>query len=115
VGATLKSRLPALAAHYRVTMAQALEAIGRSIEGEAKIRAPIDTGALVNSIRYVSVSATSGRVQVGVEYAPFVEYGTIYMDARPYLLPAVEVVRARLGPIVAVVFGSGGAMPGGEL
>jgi HK97 gp10 family phage protein len=89
-------------------------------EAEAKRRAPVDTGALANSI-YSNVGGkngyplaeaavnaarpgagvlpeetpandTEGVVSVAVEYASYVEYGTVRAPAQPYFTPAVEKV-----------------------
>lgn len=70
---------------------------GLAIAGEAAKNAPLDTGALRNSI--LSESTMTGdlsyTVQDGVEYGIFQELGTSRMSARPFLLPAVEAWRQR--------------------
>lgn len=43
-------------------------------------------------------------VGVPMDYAAFVELGTVKMGARPYLLPAVERVRAKAAQAWAVLF-----------
>ena len=53
-------------------------AIGKAcalVEGEAKKKAPKDTGALRRSISS-TVKGTEGVVFTPLEYAPYVEYGT---------------------------------------
>lgn len=65
-----------------------LEAIGMAAEGYAKEKAPVDTGRLRNSISHVSDSEAA-YVGTNVEYAPYVELGTVKMAARPFLKPAV--------------------------
>ena len=62
------------------------------IRDDAKSRAPVDSGTLQKSIKAsktkkslnASVSAGGGDAY----YAPFVEFGTRSMDARPFLYPA---------------------------
>lgn len=51
---------------------------------------PRDTGKLQDS--YGAVPVTSSHVIVGtdVEYAPFVEHGTVNSPAQPHLTPAFE-------------------------
>lgn len=70
------------------------------IYGEHQASAPgempaVDTGALVGSI---AVDAVPGRtwaeVSSSMEYAPHLEYGTVQMEARPFMVPAVEDERA---------------------
>jgi HK97 gp10 family phage protein len=65
-----------------------------SIEGHAKNKAPVDTGALKSSL-----TAEKKRgvlrwwVHDGVEYGIYQELGTSRMSAQPFLIPAVEAVR----------------------
>ncbi len=71
-------------------IARALEAIGLQCEGYAKMKCPVDTGNLRNSITH-TVRADEQATYVGtnVEYAAYVEMGTSRMKAQPYLKPAV--------------------------
>lgn len=77
--------------------------IAKDIEAWAKVHAPIDTGFLRGSIRAEAESSHSWRVIVGAEYGAYVELGTVNMEAQPYLMPAVEMVRSKLEG--AAVFG----------
>lgn len=50
--------------------------------------AAVDTGFMKRSIT-IEVSDLEGRVSVGAEYAPYVEYGTRFNDgAKPFMRPA---------------------------
>ena len=68
-----------------------LEAIGVFVEGEAIVRAPVDTGNLRNSLSH-QVDHDDRAVVIGtpVEYAVYVEKGTSRNKAQPYLTPAIE-------------------------
>lgn len=81
-GAGLRAQLGA----RRAVAKTALE-----IEATAKSLAPVDTGALRNSI---SSDITDGRyaAEIGptVEYAPYVEYGTSRMAPQAYMGPALD-------------------------
>ena len=73
----------------------ALEAVGLQAEGYTKeniVRMKaVDTGRLLNSITHgVDTSDSTAYVGTNVEYAPYVEYGTVRMPARPYLKNAVN-------------------------
>ena len=70
---------------------RALEAIGLQAEGYAKLKAPVDTGRLRNSITH-SLAPEEEAVYIGtnVEYAPYVEFGTRRTKAQPFLKPAVQ-------------------------
>lgn len=59
-----------------------------SIEQKAKQYVPVDTGHLQSMIQAVIYGNKTGAVIADTEYAAFVEYGTRYMRAQPYLRPA---------------------------
>ena len=64
---------------------------GGEMQTKAQLNAPVDTGTLKHSI---SLEITSGgmaaEVEPTAEYAPYVELGTRFMEAQPYLKPAFE-------------------------
>lgn len=102
----------------------AVRAIAFQIEGRAKKLAPVDTGALRNSMHTVTHNTSTfgeavarmqknkkqrdivvteipkpdkervAHVGAGVEYAICVEFGTSRMAAQPFLFPATEAVEA---------------------
>lgn len=86
-------RLPELIARLPDAVNQILARTALSIEAEAKQRAPVRTGYLRNSIQASEVSQLAWRIGVGAEYGVFVEMGTRYQGARPFLTPAVEHAR----------------------
>ena len=57
---------------------------------------PYDTGTLHNSIQIQDFASQNGKSIIGrwgsrsVNYAIFVEFGTIKMDAQPYLRPSAD-------------------------
>jgi HK97 gp10 family phage protein len=61
-----------------------------AIEARAKIAAPVRTGNLRDSITSQQISSLSAIVGATADYAPYVEFGTRYMQARPFLFPAFE-------------------------
>ena len=66
-----------------------IRAAASHILGEARMRAPIRTGALRNNSQ-VTDGRGSSTVEFNQEYAAYVELGTYKMAAQPYLTPAVE-------------------------
>ncbi len=70
-------------------MHNGLTAVGMTAEGYAKKDTPVDTGRLRNSVAFEVVD-DENAVYIGtnVEYAPYVELGTRFMPARPFLRPA---------------------------
>ena len=70
---------------------RALEAIGITAEGYAKLLCPVDTGRLRNSITHdVRKSEKAVYIGTNVEYAPYVEMGTSRTRPQPYLQPAIQ-------------------------
>ena len=69
-----------------------VEKYGIAIAGNAAAMAPIDTGALRNSIVAESgmVGPLTFYAQDGVEYGIFQELGTYKMAAQPFMVPTVE-------------------------
>lgn len=91
---------------------QMIKAIGFQVEAIAKMKAPVDTGALRNSI-YVATNESNNppleatevlptpegdAVIVGpsVEYAIYQELGTSFFSPQPFLEPAVREVERQL-------------------
>lgn len=68
---------------------RALTRIGLSAEGYAKKECPVDTGNLRNSITHEVVQSEKAvYIGTNVEYAAYVELGTVRTKAKPYLKPA---------------------------
>lgn len=59
------------------------------IERDAKQLCPVDTGRLKGSIT-TNPGHLEAEVGTNVEYAGFVEFGTRYQSAQPYIIPAFE-------------------------
>lgn len=80
--------------------AKAEQRLGQDILRLTRSKAPIRTGRLMRSYRLKGPQRVGSRVimEVGSDlyYAPYVEYGTSRMHARPHLGPAVEQAIARL-------------------
>lgn len=68
---------------------KALKDIGRFIEGEAKLRSPVDTGKLRKSIKHQVDGKDKVHIGTDVEYSIYVEMGTSRQKAQPYLMPAL--------------------------
>lgn len=60
-----------------------------------------DTGRLLNSIRFDLVNKLTATVGSNVEYAAWLEYGTLTMAARPFMRPAAELSRPKFAKRVA--------------
>jgi HK97 gp10 family phage protein len=85
-------RLPSLPAEVRRRLSLVVRKTAKDVEARAKTRAPVDTGALKNSIQARPRDELTSEVVVGQEYGLYQEFGTVKMAARPFLRPAVEEV-----------------------
>lgn len=77
-----------------------LQAAAFLVEGQAKIKAPVDTGFLRNSIQVQSVNSREAIVAATADYALYQEVGTRFMAAHPFMRPAIENNRERIGRII---------------
>lgn len=60
-------------------------------QAKAKRNAPVKTGALQRSINSAfEDGGQTGVVSAYMDYAPYVEFGTRFMDKQPYLQPALD-------------------------
>lgn len=86
------------------------------LEGEIAIRTPVDTGHLRASISHMAPGGRSekggGRLEgmlpsdsaayvgTNVEYAPYVEYGTKYQKAQPYMRTGYAAAKPAMDRII---------------
>lgn len=95
-----------LAAQALAKAGQIVRKTAFDIEGQAKADAPVDTGALRNSIQAEAEEALTWAVAVGVEYGIYQELGTYKMPAHPYLIPAAESNRDPFLAAMGNLFGA---------
>lgn len=76
---------------------QAIRKAAFDIQAQAQARAPVDTGALRNSIGVdLGGMALTAEIGPSVNYAAYVENGTRYMAPQPYMGPAADSVLPQL-------------------
>lgn len=64
---------------------------GAEMQVKAQQNAPVDTGTLKRSIGIeITDGGMTAEVEPTADYAPYVELGTRFMDAQPYLGPAFK-------------------------
>jgi HK97 gp10 family phage protein len=80
----------------RIATDRQLELSRKRIERMAKVKAPVDTGALKNSIFSAKAGNLTYKVTAPQHYAIYVEKGTRKMRAQPYLKPALDAERPKL-------------------
>ena len=74
---------------YEQANERALTAAAIYVQGDAKLRCPVQTGRLRNSITY-KVKRDEAIIGTVVEYSPYIEFGTVKMKPKPYLRPALD-------------------------
>jgi len=79
-------------AEFELMISDIVNKAALQIEREAKLNCPVDTSNLKNSIHAKPIDETSAQVGTNIEYAPYVNYGTIHMSARPFFTNAVNSV-----------------------
>ena len=67
----------------------------RNVETGAKQDVPVDTGATRNSIMATQISRFEWMIGASTYYAPFLEFGTVHMTARPFMNTNLEKERPR--------------------
>ncbi len=90
----LTSHVPEIKEELAYRIPAILEALGIEAEGNAvdeitRLEA-VDTGRLRGSISHSTDGEEKAYVGTNVEYAPYVEYGTIHMAARPFLRNSIQ-------------------------
>ena len=71
------------------TVPEVLETYAGLMAEKASNDAPVDTGALSESIKYEMVDEYTARIHDGVPYGIFQELGTSKMAAQPFFIPAI--------------------------
>lgn len=89
------NRLPDIARVLPAAAGVIVKRNGESAALTAQQDAPYDTGELHDSIDFQMTGQTSGEIIVGAEHGKFVEYGTRYQHAQPFLRPAIEQQRPK--------------------
>ena len=67
------------------------------IQDAAMHLVPVKSGTLKRSIMIdIFPGGQSAKVEATADYAAYVEYGTRYMSARPFMTPAAQIVQTEL-------------------
>jgi HK97 gp10 family phage protein len=107
--ATLESRLPMIMAELRPRVSAAMRMGAEEIASTARMRVPVESGDLRDSIEVRPSGAAQWKVNAGNKeafYAGMVEFGTARRAATPYLVPAAEQGQDHVVELVAVVLRS---------
>ncbi len=91
------NRIPQLIPVINGRIAAAIEDGANEIVAIAQGLVPVDTGALKASIAASLTELYAASVSADAGHALYVEYGTRFMAAHPFLLPAAEAVMGSFG------------------
>jgi len=97
------NKLPGLGPAVRKSCGDVVRKASLDVEADAKVRAPVDTGALKASIAAKMIGPLTAEIVCGVEYGIFQELGSYKMAAQPFLTPAVEAIREPFIQAIAAV------------
>jgi HK97 gp10 family phage protein len=67
--------------------------VATNITLDAKVKAPVDTGALRDSIRLIKADGFNYLIGSDIYYAIYQELGTKVISAQPYLVPALRNIK----------------------
>lgn len=81
----------------------ALKRAARIIQRRATELAPVRTGTLRRSMFTQELDPLTVAIRPGVNYGTFVEFGTKFMEAQPFLFPAAEDTAAQVNEVLASV------------
>lgn len=90
---TIKKDYRTLNRDFSRKVVDALNGAAIDTDREAKLAAPVDTGRLRDGNRitqFASAGRLSAEVVNNIEYAPFVEFGTLRKSAKPFFFPAAD-------------------------
>lgn len=93
----LFKRIEKLPAAIRTVAETEIKKSTLRVHRDAQRIVPVRFGRLKSSLRFeVAEDGLTGEVFTNVEYAAFVEFGTVNMRERPYLFPAWNTERPKL-------------------
>ncbi len=90
------NRFPEMPPRMRAAAGKRIHVAGFRVEGDAKVRAPVDTGFHRNAIQNRPSGPLSTTISAGAAYAAYLEFGTRRMAAQPSLGPAMDAEAPRL-------------------
>ena len=83
-----------------------IDLMSESVLSDAMSEVPVNTGRLQESITINKLGLEkAASIGTGVDYALFVEYGTRYMPAQPYLRPAIDALNSKVNGMIEQVSG----------
>ena len=100
-----KNLFPQASSLLQAAVADVYQREGGAVLADMQQRTPVATGELRGS-ETMTVSGQTVTWTASADHALFVEGGTRFMGARPYLAPAVEAGAQRIADGIAAAVGS---------
>lgn len=100
---SLEKRINAIAANSDDMAQEIVKNLGVIAHKSARSNAPVDTGALKQSIT-LEVGRAEAEIGSALEYAPHLEYGTSKQAAQPYLRPAIRDAQKEVKNVTKAVW-----------
>lgn len=88
-----KNDFPKIAGNVPNVVHRVVAKTALDLSAQMKARAAVDTGFMRGSIQAKKVSDSHYRVTVGAEYGIYVEMGTRYTPAQPFVQPSVSAIQ----------------------
>ena len=86
---TLSRALKKKCQNIRPAMQRVVRKHGAALQQKEMRTVPVDTGTLKRSIMLdISYNGMTATVEPTAHYAPYVEYGTRFMNAQPFVRPS---------------------------
>jgi len=104
----VSNRLPEASAALHRAVVDQVKASTLDVQARAQAVVPVRTGLLRRSIHSVFENGgLRGICGPSVSYAPYIEFGTRHMAARPYMRPAAALVLPKFAEAIRALLGKG--------
>jgi len=94
------NHLPACKAAMATGIRDAFNTLGPQLLSTMQSKTPVDTGALRDS-ETMSVGDKQLTLTADTDHCVYVEFGTRYMSAQPYMRPTIEGAAGQVGSAIA--------------
>lgn len=101
------SNLATLGPNARRHLEQAGQDFAEEIAESAQFFAPVRSGALREGVGVVKTGPLQWEIVSAAPYSPYVEGGTVKMQAQPFMGPAMDIARTRVRTVIVNAFRRG--------
>ena len=87
---------PNIKKKIRRALEEGLNDAGEVLKDKVKSNAPVDSGKLRQSVKKNDIGDLKIRVEVDVDYAPIVEFGSFKRGPSPFFRPAIKSSKKKM-------------------